>query len=509
MPNFFSKLFSKERSGAERIYSPDLSLLFDFLTKEITVPRKAANIIKLAKQADKKDSDELLSIYLLLESHLCNIDPEEKYTRDSLRDTIAFKFPQLLQDDYFSILFLAEEQKKVKLGAFFLQQFLDISIKRFGRTRESYLEKRLSEFTAVFRNPLQQMHFSYIQTASEDLQKFIGDAYGEVLTGKIFRQAFEETAKRFKEFESFPHLVVLLPNETLGREDLHLLNQSQIEHIFLEKLAEVENLNVALQTQIEETKKAEDLVRKNERTLSSIVSSTLDAIVTTDKEGHIVRWNPAATDTFGYTEEEVTGKKLYEIIIPERYRKPGLEDFGTFLLQHQEKILNRRLELNVIRKGGTEIPAEFSITTVTHNNELFFHGFFRDISDRRKREQEILMMKEKAEQAVVAKSEFLSVMSHEIRTPLNAVIGFSHLLLENQPRPDQVEYINILKFSGENLLNLVNDILDFSKLDSGKAELEQHTFSLRLLTDNLIKSFLPKAVDKSIQLSISYDSKVT
>src|SRR5689334_16615352 len=161
------------------------------------------------------------------------------------------------------------------------------------------------------------MHFSYIQSASEDLQKTISDAYGEVLTGKMFRQAFEETAKRFKELESFPHLISLLPNETLGKEDLHLLNQTQIEHIFLDKLAEVEKLNAALQVQIEETKKAEDLVRKNEATLSSIVSSTLDAIITIDKEGYIVRWNPAATETFGYTEAEVTGKKLYEIIIPQ------------------------------------------------------------------------------------------------------------------------------------------------------------------------------------------------
>jgi PAS domain S-box-containing protein len=360
----------------------------------------------------------------------------------------------------------------------------------------------------MFRNPSQQIRFSYIQTAAEELNKTISDSYGDTLTGKIFRQAFEETAKRFKEFECFPQLVSLLPNETLGREHLHLLNQTQIEQIFLEKLAEVEKLNEALHKQIEETKKAEDLVRKNEATLSSIISSTLDAIITIDRQGHILRWNPAATETFGYKEKEVIGKKLYQFIIPKRYQKPALEDFGNFLLEHESKILNRRLELNVIRKDGLEIPAEFSITTVTHNYEIFFHGFFRDISDRKKREQEILMMKEKAEQAVVAKSEFLSVMSHEIRTPLNAVIGFSHLLLDNNPRADQVEYLNILKFSGENLLNLVNDILDFSKLDSGKAELEAYTFSLRLLTDNLLKSFLPKADEKSISLSVTYDPRL-
>src|SRR5687768_10559921 len=194
MRNFFSNLLGAKRSGRLANNGLDLSLLFDFLIKEITIPRKAANIISLARQAGKKDAEELLSIYLLVESHLCNIDPEQKYNRESLRDTIAYRFPYLVADDYFSILFLADEQKKVKLGAFFLQQFLDLSIKRFGRTRDSYLEKRLSEFSDVFKKPSQQIRFSYIQAASEELYKSISDGYGDTLTGKLFRQAFEETA---------------------------------------------------------------------------------------------------------------------------------------------------------------------------------------------------------------------------------------------------------------------------------------------------------------------------
>jgi signal transduction histidine kinase len=80
-------------------------------------------------------------------------------------------------------------------------------------------------------------------------------------------------------------------------------------------------------------------------------------------------------------------------------------------------------------------------------------------------------MKEKAEQAAKAKSQFLSVMSHELRTPLNAVIGITHLLMQSQPREDQQEDLRTLQFSGESLLHIINDILDFTKLDSGKIEL--------------------------------------
>ena len=499
------KLFAKKPSAAESGNSVDFSALFDFLTREISVARNAENIILMAKQATRKNSEDLLSIYLLFESYLCNFDPAAKYTRESLRQTIRNKFSLVSNDPFFSILFLSEEQKKVKIGAFFIVQFLQHCIDKFGRSKENFLEKNKAQFAETFADPGDELTFANIEASCVELRQIIGDSWGHSVTAKIIEQAFQETARRFKEFESFPILVSLLPKEILGREHLHMLNQTQIEQIFLEKFTEVQTLNAALQKQIEETKKAEDLADKNEATLSSIISSSLDAIVTIDHFGWVIRWNPAAVDTFGYSEEEARGKQLHDLVIPIRDRQKYTGGMGNYVLNHQDNILNKRLEITLLRKCGSEIPAEMSITTVTHNNEIYFHGFFRDISDRKKREQEILLMKEKAELAAVAKSQFLSVMSHEIRTPLNSVIGFAHLLLDNNPRKDQVEYLNVLKFSGENLLSLVNDILDFSKLDSGKAELEESPFSLKLLVENVYKSFVPKATEKGIQLSYYYD----
>jgi PAS domain S-box-containing protein len=499
------KLFTNKKSAAVKTHSVDFSALFEFLTREISIPRNADNIIRMARQASHKDPEDLLSIYLLFESHLCNFDPAEKYNRETLRETINNKFPLLSTDQFFSILFLQEEQKKVKLGAFFIGQFLQLCSERFGRSKDNFLEKKRAEFTQVFIYPGNELKFANIEASCVELKQVIADSWGHSQTDKIFEQAFQETAKRFKEFESFPMLVSLLPREVLGREHLHMLNQTQIEQIILEKLSEVQNLNAALQKQIAETKKAENLADQNEATLSSIISSSLDAIVTIDHFGFVIRWNPAAVDTFGYTEEEARGKQLHDLVIPVKHRNIYAGGLGNYLLKHQDRVLNKRLEIVLLRKDGVEIPAEMSITTVTDNNEIYFHGFFRDISDRKKREQEILFMKEKAELAAMAKSQFLSVMSHEIRTPLNSVIGFAHLLLDNNPRNDQVEYLNVLKFSGENLLSLVNDILDFSKLDSGKAELEESTFSLKLLVENVYKSFLPRATDKGIQLVYHYD----
>jgi len=93
--------------------------------------------------------------------------------------------------------------------------------------------------------------------------------------------------------------------------------------------------------------------------------------------------------------------------------------------------------------------------------------------------------KKNAEVVAKTKTDFLSTMSHEIRTPLNSVIGVTHLLMQNNPREDQLELIKALKFSGTNLVSLINDILDFSKMEAGKLELETVVFNVEEVVDNL------------------------
>ncbi|NCD69845.1 response regulator [Mucilaginibacter agri] len=127
------------------------------------------------------------------------------------------------------------------------------------------------------------------------------------------------------------------------------------------------------------------------------------------------------------------------------------------------------------------------------------------IMNAKELELELIHAKDVAEKAAMAKSQFLSVMSHEIRTPMNAVIGFTHLLLQQDPKPSQMEFLNLLKFSAENLLVLINDILDFSKIEAGKLEFENVDFNLKDLISNIRLSLLQKANEKNIQLKLMAD----
>lgn len=234
----------------------------------------------------------------------------------------------------------------------------------------------------------------------------------------------------------------------MDREHLGIFSQAQIEQIFLEKLAESEQLNIALDQKIKENAATQKLLQKNEMMLSSVISSALDAIVITNQKGIIIRWNKAASDIFGYSEEEVQGKTLMETIIPPSFMEAHGRGFQRFLSGGDSNILNKRLELIGIRKNRNEFPIELTVTAIQDGDEYYFNGFIRDISSRKQREAELVQMKEKAEQAAKAKSQFLSVMSHELRTPLNAVIGITHLLLQSGPREDQQEDLRVLQFSG-------------------------------------------------------------
>jgi signal transduction histidine kinase len=131
-----------------------------------------------------------------------------------------------------------------------------------------------------------------------------------------------------------------------------------------------------------------------------------------------------------------------------------------------------------------------------------------ELEQRKIIEKELKEAKRLEEEAVIAKKQFLSTMSHEIRTPLNAIINTINLLISEEPRRDQVEDMDVLKFSAENLLQLINEILDYSKIDSGKIEFEEIEFNIRKLISGIKQSLQYGMVKEGISLEFDVEEDV-
>lgn len=123
----------------------------------------------------------------------------------------------------------------------------------------------------------------------------------------------------------------------------------------------------------------------------------------------------------------------------------------------------------------------------------------------KKLNQELIIAKEVSEKAAKIKEEFLASMSHEIRTPMNAVIGMTDILIDEEPRDDQIENLKTLKFSAKNLLTLINDVLDFSKIEAGKITLEQIDFAIEDLLMNVLETFKLSKSKKNVAVVLEKD----
>jgi PAS domain S-box-containing protein len=247
-----------------------------------------------------------------------------------------------------------------------------------------------------------------------------------------------------------------------------------------------------------ESEKLYRLISTNSKDLISLYS-TLD---TEPRRSYI---SPSSKEILGYEPEEIIGESLLDMVLPEDQGKLRDEVFPKTL--KGESVI---AEYRTKRKDGTIIWLE-SISHPFFNDQGKMIGFqtsARDITKRKEFEAALQEAKEKAEEATLAKSQFLSMMSHEIRTPMNAIIGLTNLLLQEKPRIDQLESLKLLKFSGENLLTIINDILDFSKIEAGKISLEKIDFDLELLVQNTRQMLEQRAKDKGIELFLKYDGQV-
>ncbi|TGN19970.1 ATP-binding protein [Leptospira idonii] len=216
-----------------------------------------------------------------------------------------------------------------------------------------------------------------------------------------------------------------------------------------------------------------------------------------DGDGSFLKLNDTEAKWLGYKKEELIGKKKFPEILTEESKMTFYREFPAF----KRRGYVNDLRFEIIKKDGSTIHIVLSSTAIydEKGNILMTRSSFVDITKLVLSERELIHARKKAEEANLAKSEFLSGMSHELRTPLNAVIGLTMILMEENPKPDQIENLNNLKFSSETLLALINDILDFSKIEERKIILESISFRLDTLLQSIFFSFEQKAKEKMIR----------
>jgi PAS domain S-box-containing protein len=261
---------------------------------------------------------------------------------------------------------------------------------------------------------------------------------------------------------------------------------------------------------ITDRRRAEEALRASQaaaRLLTHVARRTGNIVFITTPAGNLQWTNESFTRLTGYPANEVEGCYLLDLLASPDNAPTALDQITQALIRvepHTTDVIVRsklndqsyhiRLELQPVKNERGEAENFIVIGT--------------DITTSVQTETALRRAKAEADAASRAKSEFLATMSHEIRTPMNGVIGMTSLLLETELDPEQRDYVNTIRTSGNALLAVINEILDFSKIESGRMEIEHQPFELPQCIEEALDIFALQAAAKNIELAYFVDPAV-
>lgn len=260
---------------------------------------------------------------------------------------------------------------------------------------------------------------------------------------------------------------------------------------------------VGTHVDISELKQIEQVLRRSQTGLAEAQRIAKLGSWELDLTTNELTWSDEVYRIFEVDQErfKVTCEAFLDMIHPDDREKVERAYHESLLHKTPYDIIHRL----PMRDGRVKYVHELCETQYDEQGApISSQGTAQDITERYLAELELIQAKEQAETATRAKSDFLATMSHEIRTPMNGVIGMAEILAESKLDSPQRESVEVIRSSGQLLLNLLNDILDFSKLEAEQVELESLPFDLEELCFKVLELVVPQANEKGLELIFDY-----
>ncbi|MCK5056828.1 MAG: response regulator [Candidatus Aminicenantes bacterium] len=289
--------------------------------------------------------------------------------------------------------------------------------------------------------------------------------------------------------------------------------REHLEGLVRERTAELEIINKKLQAEIAERKLALTALRKSEERFRTLFEESKDMVFISTPKGDFIEINPAGIELLELgSHNDLKGMNARDF-----YANP--EDRKKAKKIAEEKNFLKDFEFVLKTKKGKELIVQETTTAFRDEkgNVIEYKGILRDITEKIKKEKQLQRVNRKlsrinkklqqateaAENANLAKSEFLANISHDIRTPLNAILGFSELIMNTASSKEIKTYAGQTISESEVLLDLINELLDISKVDAGKLELEKLPLDLKQILNGIHSSMIIRAHKKNLDFDIS------
>ncbi len=259
---------------------------------------------------------------------------------------------------------------------------------------------------------------------------------------------------------------------------------------------------VGIQTDVSERIAAEAALRASEAWFRGIWENTLDAMSLTDRDGIVLAINPAYTDLYGFPAAAVVGRH-FSIIYPEAERAElAVANRALFA----QEVLPPTFESTIQRADGGIRETEIRISFI--EGEGIRHvmvAAIRDVTDRKRLENDLRQALQDAQAAAYSKSLFLAMMSHELRTPLQAVLGYADFLLlgpEDSLTSEQKADVGYIHDGAVRMMTLIDDLLDLSRMEAGQMPLVQEPVDLAVIIEQVRQDIAPQVGAKGLDLHI-------